>query len=172
MSNNYQDQGSGKYEGLSFSTTPQSSSKSSFTSLFLCNSQIYRSIPLNKKEWPELEAKAEQSKWCRWRHQSSFDPSHVPSIGESLVFTLLISIQRKRSKRRRIYKLASLFAAKSKKVAQFGNWSLVIENWAFGHMEQCNDLLQSQPNSSFQWTIPDVQTNLYWISCISKVTIK
>ena len=72
----------------------------------------------------------------------SFDSSHVPSIGESLVFTLLISIQRKRSKRRRIYKLASLFAAKSKKVAQFGNWSLVIENWAFGHMEQCNDLLQ------------------------------
>lgn len=97
MSNNYQDQGSSKYEGLSFSTTPQSSSKSLFTSPFLCNSQIHRLIPLNKKEWPELEAKAEQSKSCHWRHQSaSFDPSHVPSIGESFVFTLLISIQRKR----------------------------------------------------------------------------
>ena len=36
-----------------------------------------------------------------------------------------------------------LYTAKSKKVA------LVIKHWAFGLMEQCNDLLEYPPNNSF-----------------------
>ena len=60
-----------------------------------------------------------------------------------------------------IYRMKK-YTAKWKKVA------LVIGYWAFGHMEQCNDLLEWLPNNSTQCQIPNAQSNLCWISYMSK----
>lgn len=72
-------------EGLSSWTTPQPSAESSFTSLYLCYSQIHRLIQLNCTRHKAITAITRFGKltlWTdvTWRHQPVFDPLLVPSF--------------------------------------------------------------------------------------------